>query len=338
MERQKQAVVEVEPSSSSDDVWMKIWKLEVPPKIRVFWWRVIHQFLPCRSIMHNRHVEHIANCEVCGDPEESIRHVLIDCTVARMFWKHAKKLIGIKLPQLHPLNWARDLLSNICSRKDAAIIICGMWALWSMKNKRRHGEVWLLRQAVTWIKDTAFDLWSILKQTGNHGDRRRQMQWIPPVETWTKCNVDGNFFTNSREGGTGAVLRDSKGNFRGAKAVWHERCLDAMTMEALACQEGLVLARQCGVQRIHLETDCLELVRLWELGDLQRSTVSPILKEMKNISSDFLEFRFSFANRDCNRVAHLLARQVSSTNRWAVWHEAPTCVSHLLQNDCSSIC
>jgi hypothetical protein len=55
------------------------------------------------------------HCETCGADEESIRYVLIDCTIAKAFWEQAKALIGIKLPNLHPQSWAVDLLSDICS-------------------------------------------------------------------------------------------------------------------------------------------------------------------------------------------------------------------------------
>lgn len=97
-------------SVSENEVWKMIWKLKVPPKIRVFWWRVIHEFLPARKILHGRHMEPIANCELCGADEETIRHVLCDCTIAREFWEHAKTLAGVKLPVLHPVSWAHDLV------------------------------------------------------------------------------------------------------------------------------------------------------------------------------------------------------------------------------------
>ena len=45
------------PSSSGDGVWRRIWKLKVPPKVRVFWWRVMHEFLPARHILWRRHIE-----------------------------------------------------------------------------------------------------------------------------------------------------------------------------------------------------------------------------------------------------------------------------------------
>jgi hypothetical protein len=59
-------------SVSINREWKCIWKLKVPPKVRVFWWRVLHEFLPTRQILHFRHVEPIANCEVCGAEEETI--------------------------------------------------------------------------------------------------------------------------------------------------------------------------------------------------------------------------------------------------------------------------
>jgi hypothetical protein len=37
-----------------------------------------------------------------------------------------------------------------------------MWALWMLRNKRRHGELSMTaQQVVYWAKDTAFDLWQL---------------------------------------------------------------------------------------------------------------------------------------------------------------------------------
>ena len=46
-------------SSSGNITWTRIWKLSVPPKVRVFWWRVVNGFLPTRGVLHRRHVEPI---------------------------------------------------------------------------------------------------------------------------------------------------------------------------------------------------------------------------------------------------------------------------------------
>jgi hypothetical protein len=50
---------------SGDVFWKETWKLNVPPKVRVFWWRVLHEFLPAKSVLYRRHIEPTAFCEVC---------------------------------------------------------------------------------------------------------------------------------------------------------------------------------------------------------------------------------------------------------------------------------
>jgi hypothetical protein len=53
-------------SSSGTDSsrsWIRLWKMDVPPKIRTFWWRVINGFIPCRQVLNKRHMEEIAFCE-----------------------------------------------------------------------------------------------------------------------------------------------------------------------------------------------------------------------------------------------------------------------------------
>jgi hypothetical protein len=59
---------------------------------------------------------------------------------------------------------------------------------------------------------------------------------------------------------------------------------------------------------------------------MQRSVLDFILKEMEEISLAFHEFSFSHNSRNCNKVVHCLARQVSSSHCLEVWLDALTCV------------
>lgn len=43
--------------TEGNKIWVKLWKLAVPPKVRTFWWRVIHGFIPVREELHRRHIE-----------------------------------------------------------------------------------------------------------------------------------------------------------------------------------------------------------------------------------------------------------------------------------------
>jgi hypothetical protein len=126
------------PGCSSNQDWQTIWKLEIPPEVRVFWWREMHEFLPARHVLHRRHIEKVGNCELCGANDETIKHVLMDCTIAKLFWDNTRIITRVKLPQFHEHTWARDLLQpDICPRKNAAVVLCGMWSSWMMRNKRQ---------------------------------------------------------------------------------------------------------------------------------------------------------------------------------------------------------
>ncbi|KAF8711610.1 hypothetical protein HU200_029063 [Digitaria exilis] len=93
----------------------------------------------------------------CGVKEETIKHVLILWTArlqfAKILWEQAKGITGVKLPSLHPTTWARDLLF-IGTARERSVIICGMWSLWMLRIRRRHGEAELpIRHAVMWVRD-----------------------------------------------------------------------------------------------------------------------------------------------------------------------------------------
>jgi hypothetical protein len=107
-------------------------------------------------------------------------------------------------------------------------------------------------------------------------------------------------------------------------------------MEAIACRDGLNLARRVGVQKVMLETDCLELINLWFKRDTQRSIIDPLLKEIDAIRLAFQEFSFCYINRSCNKVAHILAKQVSDTHRLEMWYVTPECVSDLVMSEAST--
>lgn len=69
-------------ASREDRARSVVWKMNVPPKIRVFWWRVLHNFLPSKLELKRRHIAPESYCELCGDPEENLYRVIFQCPVA----------------------------------------------------------------------------------------------------------------------------------------------------------------------------------------------------------------------------------------------------------------
>ncbi|KAH6759016.1 hypothetical protein C2S51_019251 [Perilla frutescens var. frutescens] len=100
------------------------------------------------------------------------------------------------------------------------------------------------------------------------GARKRNWVKVPhrdrviDQEPWTKLwigawkiNVDAAF--DAEKGiGIGIVLRDWEGRLLVTRCRWIQSFFEVEIAEELACQEGLVLAREMGDERVILETDC----------------------------------------------------------------------------------
>jgi hypothetical protein len=73
--------------------WSKLWHVQVPSKVRMFLWRLTKQSLPIADSLHHRHISPTSRCGLCG-AEDSWKHSLIDCTMARCVWSlsHAETL------------------------------------------------------------------------------------------------------------------------------------------------------------------------------------------------------------------------------------------------------
>ena len=66
------------PSSSIHRSWSWIWHLKIPPKGRVFLWKVFKKILPISSNLISRGVVLYPICARCGQEIESAEHALRD--------------------------------------------------------------------------------------------------------------------------------------------------------------------------------------------------------------------------------------------------------------------
>ncbi|GLT58532.1 hypothetical protein SLA2020_314180 [Shorea laevis] len=63
-----------------------LWKLKIPPKIRVFIWRAILNALPSLDNLVRRGIAQAALCPCCHLADESIMHLLFYCPYVEPIW------------------------------------------------------------------------------------------------------------------------------------------------------------------------------------------------------------------------------------------------------------
>ena len=183
-------------------------------------------------------------------------------------------------------------------------MITVMWAVWHSRNRYTHGEqVYQPSQSMIIIEEIVRALEFPVSVKNQPVCPPR---WMPPDEDWVKINTDGATHSSRVRGGTGFVARDHHGFFLRAGGSRYEGIIDPLTLELLACRDGLSMACDMGLHRVEVQTDCQEIIRLWESP--QKSSCYHLLKEIEVLSTFFQGFKLRFANRRCNTVAHRVAR------------------------------
>jgi hypothetical protein len=291
-----------EPSGSSSDgdanTWKSLWGLQVMPKIRVFWWRVVKNMLPCASELHRRHIKDLSGCPLCGHVEESLYHALIDCEHAKSFWRVAQEFFELKLPRLHPHTWSKDILDReIVSKKDAAVAVSVMWTIWGSRNSYNHGEVKYQPLRSIELVDELIKAIDIPLPGPVARTVPEVQKWKRPEESWLKLNCDGALNFQEKVAGTGVIVRDHTGGFVVAECRKYSHIVDPGMVELLACRDAVWLAKARGWSHVVVETDCQLIVKEWNEGKVQRSASTLIMREMKATISDFQGFKFCFAKR-----------------------------------------
>ena len=98
-------------------------------------------------------------------------------------------------------------------------------------------------------------------EESHRGELPPAPRWIPPPQGMMKINVDAALSKNSSMAVVAAVARDEAGIFQGASALVVTGVSSPEIAEALAGREGLALARDLGMQRITIASDCVNVVR-----------------------------------------------------------------------------
>lgn len=85
-----------------------IWNVDVPPKLKHFWWRSLHNGLPVADNLKKRGLRVDAICQLCGEEDETVNHLLFQCKLTKEIWD----LTPISTPSGEFLN-AHNLADNL---------------------------------------------------------------------------------------------------------------------------------------------------------------------------------------------------------------------------------
>ena len=109
-------------------------------------------------------------------------------------------------------------------------------------------------------------------------------------------------------------------------------------MEASAARRGLELALEMGFGRVILEGDSKILITALKEHTHSLANFGHIAQDIQYLASHFSSIEYTHVYRQCNNVAHLLARRAVSYPQFQVWMEdVPLDIIYVLQADVNGL-
>lgn len=133
----------------------QVWKLKIPPKVRLFIFFLLQGKLLTRDVLIRRKVHCSNECVMCeGGGDETAAHLFLRCSFARAIW--GKMGIAVPVTGEH----IREIWDEI-TRRDPCLVSCALWSIWKSRNlkifesKRAVVDVtwqWIVQEATLWKK------------------------------------------------------------------------------------------------------------------------------------------------------------------------------------------
>ena len=71
----------------SQSWWLRMWRLHIPPKVKIFVWRACLNAFPSLQNLCTRKVIASPRCCRCSSPVESVAHAIFWCKEAKRCWR-----------------------------------------------------------------------------------------------------------------------------------------------------------------------------------------------------------------------------------------------------------
>ncbi|XP_050273143.1 uncharacterized protein LOC126716155 [Quercus robur] len=280
-----------------------VWKVEAFPKIQFFLWLCLHNSVPTREVLDSRGLSLDPICSLCHQSIETIDHLLRGCEYARDFWQ-----------QLQFLNCMRETFNLPISE----------WLEASWKVDRS-----CFKKS---IKDSV-EFFSI----GLHAKLPKAKSviavgWEKPPMGWAKLNSDRSAFGNTGRAGGGSVIRDHDGHWLKGYAR-PLGCTNSCMAELWALRDGLLIAKEMGINNLIIELDALSVVLLMN-NNTANLLMKPLLTDCKNLVREISNKQIVHIYREANQCADALAKLgASSLDSFVIFLYPPPMVENILAFD-----
>lgn len=326
-----------------DKVWKFIWNLNIPQKLKHFWWKACSNLLATKENLHRRKCNPSPLCPICSLKPESVEHLLFQCewTTAAWFGSNLTYKVDF-LAVSSVMKWTIKMMEHFNSAIDCNEVMCKCvclaWQIWKGRNdwvfnanpvdptttvnKARHN--WKEFQNSRSCPRTQ----SVEDQTSE------ELRWKPPCLGEAKINCDVATKNGSLYAAVAVILRNDTGQILDGR-IAKVYTTSSLQGEALAVRLAGSLALANHLQQVSIESDNQAVIKLCATENVPPWECASIIHDIKSFALS-VKCSFSWIPRQCNRAANWLATHFLKGDIPSDWvTNPPPTLSSICNSDAS---
>jgi len=146
-----------------------IWNLHIPPKVSVFFWRILRSALPTIDNLKKRSIlvpNYDYMCPLCGVDEESLDHVLLWYDAIWCIWLECYSWFNFSMafPESIQQHFCQHVLisSSMDENSKWRVLWCAIsWVLWNWRNNITFRDKVFYKDKI--LHDILYQSWSWLR-------------------------------------------------------------------------------------------------------------------------------------------------------------------------------
>ncbi|KAI8551674.1 hypothetical protein RHMOL_Rhmol06G0204500 [Rhododendron molle] len=318
------------PSSSftpNKKLWEVVWKLNIPHKVRHFWWRACSNSLATKENLMRRRCGSSKVCPICESFEESIEHILFDCQWVRAVWFGCN--LNLNVGHGHPRSvqkWTSQIVDDLKGEQLMGYlekIVMIAWHIWKSRNDFVFNYIPVdpertLRKAFAAIHEFSDLRIPSLVHTDNLTVEDVSSQWKAPGHGSVKLNCDVAVHRNGRDG----VLRNSEGELVNGQVI-NAKINSPLHGELVAIRLACGMVKSLGIRRAIVESDNQMAIKLSVSELVPPWDVAAVVLDIRQLCEEE-EIKCAWIKRSANGLAHSVAGQALKGLLLVNWVVSPS--------------
>ncbi|XP_042964722.1 uncharacterized protein LOC122298944 [Carya illinoinensis] len=278
--------------------WSMIWKLGIPNANRMLIWRACHESLPTKLNLFKKRIVESPFCPVCQLEQESVMHAL---------WSYASVQDV----------WSLTTVYQIWKRRNHFIFEQKFWEPGKVVDAASQV---VTDYSVANNKDVAVQVSS----------RQSVSNWRAPPLNVFKVNWDAAVDKSKCKIGAGIVIRNWEGSVVASLRSPKDSFPDALLAESYGVLKAILFSQQLGLTHVIFEGDAQQVVLALNKPSQDEFPAGVFLSDAKLLLGSFVRWSVEHVSRDCNSVAHVLAKDALKLSEESIpLGEIPSCIHPL---------